>query len=525
MKEEDHEVATTELHGGSVGDEAFKIETRGIGYVPESERWATPRNIGAMWTGSAINVEYFIYGALLMGFGFKFWTALSIIVIGNLSFLLLGLASLQGQEAGTTAFTISRAPFGSRGSRLVSFFNWITQLGFETEGLILIVGAAIVVCQFGHVHVSSPLKVIFIVVAAAVQAIVPYFGHATLVKVLRALIVPFGAIFVLLAIFDFRHGSATFAGSGYANGWEIYTAGLAFVIALSGLGWTECGNDYTRYLPRDASKRATVGWIFLGTAVPEIAMMVLGALSFTFLSSSAQVGAWNGSNPFQALYGQHFIPSWVVVVFLLFSIVQLFGINSLDLYSSGVSLQAMGLNLKRYQAVVLDSVIACLLTIWATFQSTFSLYMKEFVGVIIVWIAPWFGIMIVDWLMRRHRYSAAELQRTDAGGLYFGRAGVNWNAIVAFVVGVVCATLAYSKAPPPVNFPFHWMTLVSNHYGGACAAKLVKGVCTAGWYGGADFSIPTGILLAGAVYFVLEKMTGNVARQVARQKELEPHIH
>ncbi len=62
------------------------------------------------------------------------------------------------------------------------------------------------------------------------------------------------------------------------------------------------------------------------------------------------------------------------MLFLIFAIVQLFGINSLDLYSSGVSLQAMGLSLKRYQAVVLDSILACGLTLWAEFQSTFSLY-------------------------------------------------------------------------------------------------------------------------------------------------------
>ena len=272
-------------HDGSPGDPAFHVEQRGIDFVPESERWATPRNIGALWAGSAINVEYFIYGALLMGFGFSFYTALSIIIIGNLSFFLLGLASLQGPETGTTAFAISRAPFGTQGSRLVSFFNWITQLGFETEGLILIVGAAIVLSQMAGVHVSSPLKVIFIILAAAIQAVMPYFGHATMVKVLRALIIPFGAIFVLFAIYDFKHGSASFKGFG--GGWELYTAGIAFIIALSGLGWTECGNDYTRYLPRNASKGSIVGWIFVGTAIPEIFMMVLGAATFTFLSDKA----------------------------------------------------------------------------------------------------------------------------------------------------------------------------------------------------------------------------------------------
>jgi purine-cytosine permease-like protein len=500
-------------------DQAFHIERRGIDFVPESERWATPRNIGALWTGSAINVEYFVYGALLMGFGFSFWTALSLIIIGNLSFFLLGVASLQGPETGTAAFAISRAAFGTRGSRLVSFFNWVTQLGFETEGLILIVGAVIVLFQLAGVHVSSPLKVIFIIIAAAIQAVMPYLGHATMVKVLRSLIIPFGIIFLVLAIYDFQHGATSIKSFG--SGWELYSAGLAFVFALSGLGWTECGNDYTRYVPRDAKKGAIVGWIFLGTAIPEMLMMVLGALTFTFLSTST---IWNGANPFEAFHGQHFIPTWIVVIFLLLAIVQLFGINSLDLYSSGVSLQAMGLNLKRYQAVILDSVIACGLTIWAEFQSTFSLYMKEFVGVIIVWIAPWLGIYLVDWILRKYRYNAAELQRTDSGGLYWGMGGFNWNAIVSFFVGLVCSTIAFSKAPPPVNFPFHWMTPISNHYGGACAGNLVHGACTAGWYGGADFSVPTGIIIAGLLYFLLEKATGNVKKQVARQHELEPNI-
>ena len=48
---------------------------------------------------------------------------------------------------------------------------------------------------------------------------------------------------------------------------------------------------------------------------------------------------------------------------------------------------------------------------------------------IIVWIAPWFGIFIIDWIMRRYRYNAASSSARTPDGLYFdGRSGVNWNA-------------------------------------------------------------------------------------------------
>ncbi len=65
--------------------------------------------------------------------------------------------------------------------------------------------------------------------------------------------------------------------------WQSFTEALAFTIALSGLGWTENGNDYTRYCPTDTSKKGIVGWVFLGTAVPEILIMTLGAVVGTFV--------------------------------------------------------------------------------------------------------------------------------------------------------------------------------------------------------------------------------------------------
>jgi nucleobase:cation symporter-1, NCS1 family len=192
------------------------------------------------------------------------------------------------------------------------------------------------------------------------------------------------------------------------------------------------------------------------------------------------------------------------------AIVQLFGINALDLYSSGVSLQALGLRLQRYQAVLIDGVIAGLLTVWVTFGSTFSLFMKGFVGVVIVWIAPWFGVFITDWLLRGRSYDPLALQDSSKSSMYYGRAGFNWNGVVAFLVGVVLATISYSKAPPPMNFPFHWMTPVSNHFGSFYDSTLH------GWWGGADFSIPLGIGGSAAVYWLLERCTRTIAKQASR---------
>ncbi|MHB1534445.1 MAG: purine-cytosine permease family protein [Acidimicrobiales bacterium] len=450
-------------------DSAFHVEAHGIDYIPDSERWARPRDLFGMWAGCSFQFEYLVYGAVLMTFGFTFAQAVILVLLGNLSYLLLGVCSLQGPDAGTTVFIISRASFGSRGSRLVALFNWLTQVGFETEGLILIVLAGIALAAKAGFHAGTPLKVVLIVAAAAIQMILPFLGHATLVKVLRGLVVPFVVLYVILAALTL--GKANAGAVHHGANWQTFLVGLAFSITLSGLGWVENGNDYSRYLPRQSSRPAIVGWIFLGTAVPQVLIMLLGAAVASYSPSV-------GNNPIQDF--PHAFSSWFLVPFLIVVIVQLFAINSLDLYSSGVTLQALGLRVKRWQAVLVDTVVACAITVYAVFSSSFNTLLSEFVGAVIVWIAPWMAIFLVDWALRRYRYVPAELQRSSAGGLYWYGGGVHWPAVIAQVAGGVAAFLCLNEAP---------------HYVGP-VARAVGG-------GGADFSIYAGVLVAGLVYFAL----------------------
>ena len=478
-----------------IEDQAFHVEQHGIDFIPETERWAKPRDIASMWAGASFNIEYFVYGAILLYFGFSFWQALTIIIVGNLSWFLVGICSLQGPQTGTTVFAINRASYGPNGSRLVAFFNWLTQLGFETEGLILIVGAALVLSVKAGFSPGTPAKVVFILLAVGVQIVLPFLGHATMVRVLRMLIIPFGIVFGILLVYGLVHGNTGIASSGPYDTWQLWLDGLAFTITLSGLGWTECGNDYSRYLPPDASKSQTIGWLFLATALPEMLMMSIGALAFTFVGTAAE---WSGANPFQAFTTQHTIPSFVVVIFLLFAIVQLFGINSLDLYSSGVTLQALGLRLKRYQAVVLDSFICLGITFYAVFDSHFSTLLKDFVDLVIVWIAPWCAIYLVDWAMRKWRYVPSELQKIDSSSIYWANGGVNWAAIIAQVVGMFAAFSALSTYP--YLSPPHWLNEITFHTQGA------------------DFSVFMGLGVGGIVYFLLAGP--RVRRQTAIQDQM-----
>ena len=199
---------------------AFHVEQHGIDFIPESERWATPRDIFGMWAGASVQVEYFIYGAILMTFGLTFAQVVIVIVLGNLSFFLLGLCSLQGPNAGTTVFAINRGPFGPNGSRPISFFNWITQIGFEVEGLILIVGAALVLMIKAGFLPGDPAKVVLVIVAVLIQGILPFFGHAAIVKTLRWLVIPFVILFAVLLGFAVPHANLHFVKT--SGDWQAF---------------------------------------------------------------------------------------------------------------------------------------------------------------------------------------------------------------------------------------------------------------------------------------------------------------
>ncbi len=183
--------------------------------------------------------------------------AVAAILIGNLFYALLGLASLQGPKTGTTAFMVSRAPFGQNGNRMVALFNWVTQVGFEIEGIFFVVATVILLFSLHGTTLNGPAKIVVIILAALLQMVVPLLGHATITKILRYLAYVFIVFFAVLAGFTFNKlHLSTFHAKPVS--FAVWTTALVLLISVGGLGWTENGNDYSRYLPRSTPAVADV---------------------------------------------------------------------------------------------------------------------------------------------------------------------------------------------------------------------------------------------------------------------------
>jgi nucleobase:cation symporter-1, NCS1 family len=463
------------------------IERRGIEYIPLTERWGTPRGLFWMWAGAIWNVEFLVYGVLgIVVFGLSFTQAVIVIVAGNVSYLLTGLASLQGPQAGTTCFGISRAPFGPKGNRVPSLFNWVTQVGFEIVGVALIVFAAISLAgEAGLRTVPDWLKAVFLVAAVAVQAVLPLLGHAAVLRVLKYLALPFVVLFSIMAVLVGLKFDGSSLTRGGAN-WGVMTVFAALVIAAGGLGWTENANDYSRYLPPGTSRTRIVLAVTLGCAIPSVLLEVLGAALATELPASAKLSVTGLTAGFAG---------WFAVPYLIFAILQLFAINTLDLYSSGVTLQSLVPRLSRVACVAIDTVICLCVAAYAIFSSRFYTLLSDFLLFIIVWLAPWCAIYLVDSWLRRDRYDPASLL-TPGGGMYYRRGGAHWPALIAQGAGMIAAAL--------------WLNAYSP-YVGPLASRI-------GGPLGSDVSVLAGLVTGGGLYWLL------AGRRVRAEARVTPDV-
>lgn len=453
------------VHDAQVG----AVEQRGIDLVPENERHGKPRDLFFMWLGTNTNVFYIINGALLISLGLSFLQSLWIILIGNIvGFFLLGLTSLQGPRTGTSTFAINRAAFGPNGGRLLAFFNWLTLVGFEGSGVALAVIALLTLMHsLGWSAADATwVKIVVILLVAAVQVYIPTLGHATIMVVQKVLAWVFVAFFLIVTILIASKAQLT---GGHAGTFATITLGFALMVSAGGISWANTGSDYSRYLPKNAKPSAIFWYSSLGGMLPAILLEIVGA------AVAAQLP--NASDPISGLPSA--LPAWFLAPYLLLLFFNLLAVNAIDLYSSGLTLQTIGLRVKRWVATLIDMVICTVLAAIAIFNANFNTLYGEFLSLLIIFLAPWCAIYLTDAWLRRNTYNAEGLL-ARVGGPYWYQGGINPAGIIAMIGGMIASAL--------------WLN-----------STLLQGPLSR-LFGNSDMSVFTGFIVAGVLYLLLARV-------------------
>ena len=465
-------------------DRVWSIETHGIDPIPDSDRHGKPQELFWIWCAANIGILGVTYGAFLVAFySLNLWQAVLATVIGTiLSFFLVGFVSLAGKLGGAPTLVLSRAAFGVNGNALPTVVSYLSLVGWEIVLVALATFAAQTVLErLGWVSGDLALGLSFVVIAGATIAI-GLLGHATIVRIQTWFTWAFAvltAVFIVLAWSEIDLDAVSSLPTGPF--WSGFVGGTSIIMAGLGIGWVNAGADYSRYLPRDTSSRAVVGWTVFGASIAPLILIVFGVLLAADNPDLA-----TSANPIGVLAEP--LPTWFLVPYMIVAVGGLVGGALLDIYSSGLNLLTLGLRVPRYQSVAIDGVLMVIGSVYILFfNESFFLPFQGFLITLGVLLASWSAIFLVDLAVhRRHAgYAEADLYRTSGRYRPWNSAGVTAFLIAAFVgLGTVTSSA----------WIFSW------------AGYLLRWF---GWDEGAFATSSVGLLLAfviaGVLYAVLSR--------------------
>ena len=410
------------------------IETRGIEHIGEEQRGGHPWSLIAVWATpcfSFLNIT--LGGVLVAGLGLSLWQALATTVIANTAWLLVGIAAVSGPAAGTGASVITRAIYGIHGNKIiVALYGWLLSAVYLslTWSAASINGVGLLE-SFG-VTTNTVVNVGVILAIASVTTLVGIYGHGLITRyfpyVANTLVVIFvAATFFMLPRVDFGYQPAQ-----RLEGMDLIatmTIGVA-VLSSSPLSFFN-SPDMSRYLPSSTPKWQTAGATAFGGASASIFMTMAGALIATganFDMLGDPLGAFSST-----------LPGWFFPIFTIAIIVGAIGLNGMTTYSASLSLQALGIPLKRIPSAMVITVLGTLLTIGSVLIYDFTTSVSLLLQLIVIASGPLLTVLAMDVILRRNSYSGPDLLNDRPEGPFWYRQGWNWNGLGSIVIGAIAA--------------------------------------------------------------------------------------
>ena len=290
---------------------------------------------------------------------------------------------------------------------------------------------------------GTATKVIATVIVAGLIVAASVLGYHTIMKLQSVLTWITGAVTVLymaltIPRIDWSAVQAIPAGSAGS-----VVGALVMVMTGFGLGWINIAADWSRYQRRDTPDRSITFWNTFGGAIAPVILVIFGLLLAASDESLAEAIA---DDPIGAL--AVVLPTWVLVPFLITAVLALVSGAVLGIYSSGLTLLTLGIEISRPAAAAIDGIILTIGTIWVVFFSqSFLGPFQSFLITLGVPLASWAGILVVasviGWGLVANMF-AEEASWNNWQGYFLPLVGEHWadanlGVLVALVLSFVAA--------------------------------------------------------------------------------------
>ncbi|MER5560577.1 cytosine permease [Streptomyces sp. NPDC002506] len=451
----------------SPGRTASLVERRSIDVVPDDERHGTAFSQFTLWLGANLQITAVVTGALAVVFGGgAFWSLVGLVVGNLLGGAVMALHSAQGPRLGLPQMISSRAQFGVRGAVVPLLLVIVMYVGFFASGSVL---AGQAVGELTHLG-----ETLGIVIFALITAVTATIGYRIIHALGRVASVICALAFVYLGVRLLDRVDLTAVLHDRAFHLPMFLLAISLSASWQ-LAFGPYVADYSRYLPRTTSARATFWWTLAGSALGSQWSMTFGVLvaataGDAFLDN--QVGYVVG------LGGTGLIASFLYFTIALGKLT----INVLNTYGGFMSMVTSVSGFRdqktirpRTRALYIGGIMVAGTAVALAGKDSFLTSFKDFLLFLLTFFTPWSAINLVDYyLISRERYDIPAL--FDPRGRY---GAWRWDALAVYVIGVLA------------QLPF----LATSFYTGPLVAPL----------GGADISWLVGLAVPAALFFVLAR--------------------
>jgi nucleobase:cation symporter-1, NCS1 family len=433
--------------------------------VPLAERHGKVWHLWPVWFSGDAHLATLAVGTLGIALGGNLlWTAAAVIAGGAIGTFFMAFHSTQGPQLGLPQMIQSRPQFGFVGALLVWAVALVTYIGYNSFNQVL---AAQALHQLrGAVPAASPAAmIVFGALAAGLAAV----GYDSIHLAQRAV------AFLMIAMLTVFSAAAPWLPLPAAQ-WDAagFRAGpfLAELLAAASyqLSWSIYVSDYSRYLPREVSVRASFWWTYCGAFIGGAWMMLVGTVA------AAAAPALNVPAALESA-ADRVLPGFGPVL-LVSSLLGLVTVAALNFYGAALTLLSVrntfkagetgpGPRLAGVAAAALLSTVIALVS-----SSHFLTRFADLLSLLLYLFTPWTAINLVDfYLVRRGHYSVREI--FNPRGMY-GR--WNWRGLLAYAAGFAAMAPFFS----------------TGLYTGPAARAL----------GGIDIAMFVGLPVAGGVYLL-----------------------
>ncbi|WP_030810379.1 purine-cytosine permease family protein [Streptomyces sp. NRRL S-337] len=438
------------------------VERHSIDVVPDDERHGSPVSQFTLWLGANLQITAVVTGALAVVFGANaFWAVIGLLLGNLLGGAVMALHSAQGPRLGLPQMITSRAQFGVRGAVVPLALVIVMYIGFFASGSVL---AGQAVGELTHLG-ETPGIVLF----AAVTALAAAVGYRLIHALGRIAGLVCALAFVYLGIRLLQRADLGTLLHDHRFGLPVFLLAVSLSASWQ-LAFGPYVADYSRYLPRHTSARATFWWTLSGSVLGAQWSMTFGALAAA-AAPDAFVGHEVGY--VVGLGGAGLIASFLYFVIALGKLT----INVLNTYGGFMSLVTSVSGFRgqrvlspRGRAGYIAGIMLAGTAVALLGKDSFLTSFKDFLLFLLTFFTPWSAINLTDYyLISKERYDIAAL--SDPAGRYGA-----WNAraLTVYALGVLA------------QLPF----LSTAFYTGPLVAPL----------GGADVSWLVGLAVPAVLY-------------------------